>query len=110
MVKNKEIQSAINFYAVLKKDIHTLLVKESIYPVDYIGKIVMIPHFTELTYPIEERKSREVYEAMVSISSLIENMLKDDIRLWGKTQNIKWIQVAPDHRCETVVMEIGFME
>ena len=110
MCIDNEIINAINFYAVLKKDLHTLLVEGSKSPIDYIGEIEVHPYFTEFTYPIEERKSREVYDAMVSISSLIENMLKDDIRLWGKTQNIKWIQVAPDHRCETVVMEIGFME
>ena len=108
---NTEIKNAITFYAVLKKDLHTLLVKESTSPLDYIGKIEVHPHFTELTYPVEEgRKSREVYDAMVDFSVLTENMLKDDVRLWEKTSGIKWIQVAPDHRCETVVMEIGFME
>ena len=108
MLKNKEIQSAVNFYAVLKKDIHTLLVKESIYPVDYIGKIEMNPHFTELTYPIEENP--ENYQMVLDISVLIENMVKDDIRLWEKTHIIKWIQVKPNRRCEYVTMTIGFMK
>ena len=107
---NNEIKNAVIAYSIMKRDLHTL-VEGSKSPLDYIGEIEVHPHFTEFTYPIEEhQKSREVYDAMVSISSLIENMLKDDIRLWGKTQNIKWIQVAPDHRGETVVMEIGFME
>ena len=108
MLKNKEIQSAVNFYAVLKKDIHTLLVKESIYPVDYIGKIEMNPHFTELTYPIKENP--ENYQMVLDISVLIENMVKDDIRLWEKTHIIKWIQVEPNRRCEYVAMTIGFMK
>ena len=108
MLKNKEIQSAVNFYAVLKKDIHTLLFKESIYPVDYIGKIEMDPHFTELTYPIEENP--ENYQMVLDISVLIENMLKDDIRLWEKTHIIKWIQVKPNRRCEYVAMTIVFMK
>ena len=108
MLKNKEILSAVNFYAVLKKDIHTLLVKESIYPVDYIGKIEMDPHFTELTYPIEENP--ENYQMVLDISVLIENMVKDDIRLWEKTHIIKWIQVKPNRRCEYVTMTIGFMK
>ena len=110
MCIDNEIINAINFYAVLKKDLHTLLVEGSKSPIDYIGEIEVHPYFTEFTYPIEERKSREVYDAMVSISSLIENMLKDDLRLWNKTQGIKWLEVAPDHRCETVVMEIGFFQ
>ena len=108
MLKNKEILSAVNFYAVLKKDINTLLVKESIYPIDYIGKIEMNPHFTELTYPIKENP--ENYQMVLDISMLIESMLKDDIRLWEKSHIIKRIQVEPNRRCENVTMTIGFMK
>ena len=111
MLKNKEIQSAVNFYAVLKKDLHTLLVKESKSPIDYIGKIEVHPYFVTLTYPIEENKqNRETYHAVVDVSMLLENMLKDDLRLWEKTSGLKWLEIAPDHRCETVVMEIGFLQ
>ena len=108
---NTEIKNAVVAYSVMKRDLHTLLVKESKTPLDFIGEIEVHPYFVTLTYPIEERKqSRETYHAVVDASVLLENMLKDDIRLWEKTQGIKWLEIAPDHRCETVVMEIGFQE
>ena len=108
---NNEIKNASIAYSVMKRDLHTLLVKESKSPIDYIGKIEVHPYFVTLTYPIEENKqSRETYHTVVDVSVLLENMLKDDLRLWEKTSGLKWLEVAPDHRCETVVMEIGFLQ
>ena len=108
---NNEIKNASIAYSVMKRDLHTLLVKESKSPIDYIGKIEVHPYFVTLTYPIEENKqSQETYHAVVDVSVLLENMLKDDLRLWEKTSGLKWLEIAPDHRCETVVMEIGFFQ
>ena len=109
---NNEIKNASIAYSVMKRDLHTLLVKESKSPIDYIGKIEVHPYFVTLTYPIEEgnKQSRETYHAVVDVSVLLENMLKDDLRLWEKTSGLKWLEIAPDHRCETVVMEIGFLQ
>ena len=107
---NTEIKNAVVAYSVMKRDLHTL-VEGSKSPLDYIGEIEEHPHITSFTYPIEEeRQNREVYHALVSIGILIENMLKEDLRIWGKTRGIRCIEIAPDHRCETVVMEIIFQE
>ena len=111
MFAANEIQNAIRFYEVLKKDLHTLLVKGSISPLDFDGDIKIQPYFTSFTYVINEKEqSKETHDILLKSSVLIENMLKSDLRLWGKTQGIKWLEVAPDHRCETVVMEIGFFQ
>ena len=107
---NNEIKNASIAYSVMKRDLHTLLVKESKSPIDYIGEIEVHPYFVTLTYPIEEKQSRETYHAVVDVSVLLENMLKDDLRLWEKTHIIKWIQVKPNRRCEYVTMTIGFMK
>ena len=109
---NNEIKNASIAYSVMKRDLHTLLVKESKSPIDYIGKIEVHPYFVTLTYPMieENKQSRETYHAVVDVSLLFENMLKDDLRLWEKTSGLKWLEIAPDHRCETVVMEIGFLQ
>ena len=111
MFTANEIQNAIRFYEVLKKDLHTLLVKGSISPLDFDGNIEIHPYITALTYPINEKEqSEETHDMLLKASALMENMLKIDLRLWNKTQGIKWLEVAPDHRCETVVMEIGFFQ
>ena len=111
MFTANEIQNAIRFYEVLKKDLHTLLVKGSISPLDFDGEIVIHPYITSINYLINEKEqSEETYDILLKSSVLIENMLKSDLRLWDKTQGIKWLEVAPDHRCETVVMEIGFLQ
>ena len=111
MFAANEIQNAIRFYEVLKKDLHTLLVKGSISPLDFDGDIKIQPYFTSFTYVINEKEqSKETHDILLKSSVLIENMLKSDLRLWDKTQGIKWLEVAPDHRCETVVMEIGFFQ
>ena len=111
MFAANEIQNAIRFYEVLKKDLHTLLVKGSISPLDFDGDIKIQPYFTSFTYVINEKEqSKETHDILLKSSVLIENMLKSDLRLWDKTQGIKWLEVAPDHRSETVVMEIGFFQ
>ena len=109
MLINKEISNAAKFYQIAKRDLHTLLVKESKSPLDYEGVITPYPYITSLVYTIKEEQSKETYDALVGISRLIENLLKEDLRLWGKTQGIKTLKVAPDLRCESVVMEIVFL-
>ena len=108
MLSNKEISNAAKFYQIAKRDLHTLLVKESKSPLDYEGVITPYPYITSLVYTIKE-EHKETYDTLVGISRLIENLLKEDLRLWGKTQGIKTLKVAPDLRCESVVMEIVFL-
>ena len=111
MFSNTEIKSAVNFYTVLKKDLHTLLVKERKSPLDYEGAITVCPCITSFEYSVqEENQNSKTYHALVDASVLIENMLKVDVQLWGKTRGIKCIEVGPDHRCEKVVMEIVFQD
>ena len=111
MFATNEIQNAIRFYEVLKKDLHTLLVKGSIAPLDFDGDIEIQPYITSFTYTINEKEqSKETHDILLKSSALMENMLKNDLRLWEKTSGLKWLEIAPDHRCETVVMEIGFSQ
>ena len=108
---NTEIKNAVVAYSVMKRDLHTLVEGSKSSPLDYIGEIEEHPHIVSFIYPIEEeRQNREVYNALVSISILIENMLKEDLRIWDKTHGIKSIEIAPDHRCETIVLEVLYQE
>ena len=108
---SNEIINAVNFYAVLKKDLHTLLVKESKSPIDYEGKLFTVDNGWYIKYPInEEQQSSEMYHALISIGILLESMLKNDIQLWDKTQGIRMIKVAPDYRCESIILDVSFLD
>ena len=108
MCIDNEIINAINFYQVLKKDLHTMIVKGSKTPLDYEGNLTEEGH---IEYQInEEDQSKEMHRALIDIGMLLESMLKNDVRLWDKTQGIAYIEVAPDHRCETIVLEVRFQK
>ena len=108
MCISNEMINVINLYQVLKKDLYTLLVKGSENPLDYEGKINTGGNKGRyLKYPInEENQGSEMYHALVSLGILLESMLKHDVQLWDKTQGIMSIRVAPDYRCETIVLDI----
>ena len=108
MCIDNEIINAINFYQVLKKDLHTMIVKGSKNPLDYEGTLT---EKGRIEYQInEEDQSKEMHRALINVGILLENMLKNDVRLWDKTQGIAYIEVAPDHRCEIIVLEVLFQE
>ena len=105
---SNEIINAINFYQVLKKDLHTLLIKNSKTPLDYEGTLTEEGH---IEYQInEEHRDREMHRALIDAGIILESMLKNDVRLWDKTQGVESIEVAPDHRCETIVLEVRFQK
>ena len=108
MCIDNEIINAINFYQVLKKDLHTMLIKSSKTPLDYEGNLIEEGH---IEYQInEEHRDREMHRVLINAGILLESMLKNDVRLWDKTQGIAYIEVAPDHRCEIIVLEVLFQE
>ena len=108
MCIDNKIINAVNFYQVLKKDLHTMLIKSSKTPLDYEGNLTGEGY---IEYPInEEHRDREMYRALINTSILLESMLKNDVRLWDKTQGIESIEVTPDHRCETIVLEVRFQK
>ena len=111
MFTNIELKNIINAYNIMKRDLHTLLVKGGKSPLDYEGDADMCPQVASFSYPIhEDNQSHETYRTLIDIGKAIENMLKIDARFWNKTQGVKSIQVAPDHRCETVILEVVFQE
>ena len=109
MCIDNEIQNAIAFYQVLKKDLYTLLVKKSKAPFDYEGKLCAANNGWYVKYPItEEHQDSEMYHALVKVGILLESMVKNDVQLWDKTQGIEMIRVAPDYRCENIILDVRF--
>ena len=111
MFSNTEIKNVINAYNVMKGDLHSLMVKDMKSPLDYEGVVELHPDIATIAYPINEKnQTRETYHALMDIGMGIESLLKTDLRLWGKTQGVKSLEVAPDRRCETIILEVIFQD
>ena len=109
MFTNTEIKNVANAYNVMKMDLHTFMAKERKSPLDFEGEVEISQEVVTFSYPIrEENQSRETYHTLMGIGIILENMLKSDLRIWGKTQGVKSLEVAPDRRCETVILEVIF--
>ena len=110
MSTNTEIKNVINAYNIMKADLHTLLVKGSKSPLDYDGIANIEPEVVSFEYPINEaNQSKKTYDMLFDIGDALANMLKADLRLWNKTSGIRALVVAPDRRCETVILEVWYM-
>ena len=105
MFRSGEKNNAAKFYQLVKKDLHTLMVKGSDSPLDYDGMVSIYPKTTTISYSITDECS---YQLLADLCSCIEDMLKFDLRLWGKTQGVERIEVAPSLSCDVVVLELFF--
>ena len=81
------IVNGIRLYETIKKDLHTLLVKESREVFDYEGNIEMESERVEFEYEPSIAINMD-YDSSITIVRTIKYMLKHDIMLWGKTQGI----------------------
>ena len=96
-MENKTIE-LIQTYEVLKKDLHTLMVKGSITPLDYEGKVEFRDKSTTaLRYKYCNNNTAEETDAVCSV---LEAMIKSDLRIWDKTQGVEnIIVVVVDNDC-----------
>lgn len=81
------IVNGIRLYETIKKDLHTLLVKESREVFDYEGSVEMETERVEFEYEQSVAFNMD-YDSSITIVRTIKYMLKHDIMLWGKTQGI----------------------
>ena len=81
------IVNGIRLYETIKKDLHTLLVKESRKVFDYEGNVEMESDRVEFEYDPSIAINMD-YDSSITIVRTIKYMLKHDIMLWGKTQGI----------------------
>ena len=81
------IVNGIRLYETIKKDLHTLLVKESREVFDYEGNIEMESERVEFEYEPSIAINMD-YDSSITIVRTIKYMLKHDIMLWDKTQGI----------------------
>ena len=81
------IVNGIRLYETIKKDLHTLLVKESREVFDYEGNVDMESERVEFEYDPSIAFNMD-YDSSITIVKTIKYMLKHDIMLWDKTQGI----------------------
>ena len=81
------IVNGIRLYETIKKDLHTLLVKESKEVFDYEGDVEMEAGLVKFEYEPSIALNMD-YDSSITIVRTIKYMLKHDIMLWGKTQGI----------------------
>ena len=81
------IVNGIRLYETIKKDLHTLLVKESKEVFDYEGDVEMEADLVKFEYEPSIALNMD-YDSSITIVRTIKYMLKHDIMLWGKTQGI----------------------
>ena len=77
----------IRLYETMKKDLYTLLIKESREAFDYEGNVEMEADRAEFEYEPFIGFNVE-YDSSIAIVRTIKCMLKHDIMLWDKTQGI----------------------
>ena len=111
MFANTEIKNAVNMYEMMKRDLYAFIVKERKSPLDFEGYVHSCVPVASFLYDITEpNQSQETYHMLWDIGTGIANLLENDLRLWGKTQGIKYLKVAPDRHCESVTLEVVFQE
>ena len=81
------IVNGIRLYETIKKDLHTLLVKESKEVFDYEGDVEMEAGLVKFEYEPSIAINMD-YDSSITIVKTIKYMLRHDIMLWGKTQGI----------------------
>lgn len=81
------IVNGIRLYETIKKDLYTLLVKESREVFDYEGNVEMEAERVEFEYEPSIAFNLD-YDSSITIVRTIKYMLKHDIMLWDKTQGI----------------------
>ena len=81
------IVNGIRLYETIKKDLHTLLVKESREVFDYEGNVEIEAERVEFEYDPSIALNMD-YDSSITIVRTIKCMLKHDIMLWDKTQGI----------------------
>lgn len=81
------IVNGIRLYETMKKDLYTLLVKESREVFDYEGNVEIEAERVEFEYDPSIAINMD-YDSSITIVRTIKCMLKHDIMLWDKTQGI----------------------
>lgn len=85
-----KVYEFLTFYGILKKDVHTLLVKRSENSIDYEGRIDFYENTAHLCYEPAFDSTFAFIREMIKFNwySVLNDMIRRDIQLWDKNQDI----------------------
>lgn len=102
------VNEFVDFYEILKKDVHTLLATKSENPIDYTGKVHLYKNIAFLKYMSLGTNLDFAKMNKKRWQQLIERMIKSDINLWGKPQDATDITFGCDPTREEAVFTISY--
>ena len=80
-----EMNLIMHLYEVAKSDLYTLLVKGSTNKLDFVGETMFLDTIVRFDYRRVNRTGLDYVGLLQMCQQTITPMLKNDIRLWGKT-------------------------
>ena len=101
MENNAELDFAIRMYEMVKGDLYTLLVEGSKNKLDFIGEIKSLGSVINIDYRGIVNPAGLNYDGALHLCiTTVDKMLKNDIRLWGKTEIIdEFFGLTPKKYC-----------
>ena len=110
MLDVHEIYNVLRFYEILKKDAYTLLVKKSKSLTDYAGYLDFYENTVNLHYAPSIDSTFDFIQAMIKTNwySVIHDMIRRDIQLWEKNQDITNISLVFDLPRERVSFTVHY--
>ena len=87
--KSVETNLFLHLYEISKRDLYTLLIKNSENKLDYVGKITRFGSIVEFDYRRVNRTGLDYTELLLACQNIITPLLKNDLMLWGKTDAVE---------------------
>ena len=98
--KSAEMNLVMHLYEIAKSDLYTLLIKGSKDELDYIGDVTFFGPIVEFDYRRVNRTNLDYTGLLLLCQNTIDKLLKNDVRLWGKTDAIeKFYSFSPNSLC-----------
>ena len=84
-----EMNLIMNLYEIAKRDLYTLLVKGSTNKLDFVGETMFLGPIVQFDYRRDNRTGLDYIGLLQMCQQTITPLLKNDIRLWGKTDAVE---------------------
>ena len=100
MANSNDMNFILHLYKIAKRDLYTLLVKGSTHKPDFVGEAMFLGPIVDLEYRRVNRTQMDYTELLIVCRNIITPLLKNDIRLWGKTDAVEeFYSFSPNSEC-----------
>ena len=88
MENSVDMNFILHLYEIVKSDLYTLLIKGSKDELDYIGDVTFLGPIVNLEYRRANRSGLDFIGLLQVCQNTIDELLKNDMRMWGTTNRI----------------------